>query len=921
MQDSTISRETPSHRAGTKARLRIWILPPLAICLLVFQLVAYHHGAVANAQFLSTNAIEPAEDLSTRIRDQRDLTVAGLESISDRIMSSHELVALARAQDIDGLYRDLLPILNEGRNSLGVSHIYVHDTAGNNLLRVHQPDSSGGRIDRWTYRAAQSTGEPQAGFEAGQFGALTLRYVTPWRVEGEVIAYVELAVELTHIIDRLDEPILAAVSKSRLNEQRYRQMLGRLDQVDNWDRFSEVVVPYSTSAELLACLTPELEEGEQGAASVRRGGHRLIEYEGRWLLVAVVPFKDASGKIAATIYTYRDVSSTIAYGEDILRQQTMFLGAFSVVILLLAFWFTGRLERIINARNQTLAEQSERYELAIRGSRDAILDWDIDTGVLYFGPQWQSMLSLSERETVGSMQTLLNRVASHDLLGVESKIVDFVKSDSEMLSVEFQLVSEAGCVVAVLLRAVAVREADGRARRISGSIADISTIKSAEREMRELLEHDQLTGLISRREFLRRLDRAIKRSNGEGVNCALLFFDIDHFKVVNDSLGHVSGDELICSVANRVRECSPLEATAARLGGDEFAVLLEDIPNYEFARQYADKLRQACTRPHRIKQQPIEITISVGLVTKTKGYQSSMELLRDVDTAMYEGKKRGRDCLVEFDAEMHKASVDRMGMEQDLRKALNTDEMFLAYQPIIDLESGDVIGAEALARWMHPVRGAISPVQFIPIAEDCGLVERLGEWAIDGALQQLADWRERSVVPDNFRVSVNISKSQLLNPRFVDDLIERVASHGLSPRDLKLEVTETTVVDNRSTVTATLAALRDRSFTIMMDDFGTGHSSLSGLQNLPIDELKIDQSFVRHTELDTDVIAITSAIVMLAGHLKMGTVAEGIETREQLALLQSLGCMYGQGFLFSRPLAAQAFELWLTDDVMASLAA
>lgn len=911
MRSKTLDHDPFEPGQDIPTRLRWRILPLMLISLLLLQGAAYWIGADAQDRFVSEEVLKPAEDLAAHIRQHRDLTAAGLAGIGERIMADPSLVVFAKERDTEALYEALEPVLSNGDNRLGVSHLYVHDVQGNNLLRVHKPEDSGGRIERWTYKAARSSGEPRAGFEAGHFGALTLRYVTPWRDGGEVIAYLELTVELSHIIENLGEPVLAAVSKKRLDERRYREMLKRLGRVDHWDEFAEVVVPYSTSPELRAALRPELDSASAAGGSTGDQGHRLIEHEGRSLLIAAVAFEDASGEPAATLYSYRDVSAAVAFGKEFLRTETIVLGGFSLLILALGYWLTGRIERAMDANNKHLADQSERYELAIHGSRDAIFDWDIEKGTFYFGPQWQAMLSLSQPENAGTIHTLLGRVASHDLLSVESKMVEFVKSGSDMLTTEFHLVGEKGRVVAALLRAVAVRSADGHARRISGSIADISSIKSVEEEMRELLEHDQLTGLISRREFMRRLEKAIGRSGRADTKTALLFFDIDHFKVVNDSLGHVSGDDLIRSIADRVRQSSPEQATAARLGGDEFAVLLEDIPDIDFARRYASMLREACAEPHTVNCQRIEVTISAGLVSSTAVYKSSMELLRDVDTAMYEGKKRGRNCLVEFDAEMHRASMDRMDLEQDLRKALGSGEMFLAYQPIVDLESGAIVGAEALSRWNHPERGLISPVQFIAIAEDSGMIERLGDWAIESVLVQLADWRTRGVVPEGFRISVNISKRQLLNPGLPDRLTQLVMSHGLSPRDLKLEVTETTIVDNRSTVTATLSALREKSFTIMMDDFGTGHSSLSGLQNLPIDELKIDQSFVRHDELDSEVIAITSAIVTLANHLSLKTVAEGIETAEQLALLQTLGCQLGQGYFFAKPADSKAFEAWL----------
>ncbi|MEM6513298.1 MAG: bifunctional diguanylate cyclase/phosphodiesterase, partial [Pseudomonadota bacterium] len=389
---------------------------------------------------------------------------------------------------------------------------------------------------------------------------------------------------------------------------------------------------------------------------------------------------------------------------------------------------------------------------------------------------------------------------------------------------------------------------------------------------------------------------------------AVLFFDFDRFKAVNDSLGHDAGDELLISISQRLVANVRDVDTAARFGGDEFVILLEDLPDTDTAKLVADKLLKACAKSHDVRGHKLVSTASIGLVTNETSDGGPAELLRFADAAMYEAKRRGRNCVVEFDSEMFNEQLDKLALEEDLQSAAANGELSVVYQSILDLNNGNIVAAEALLRWHHPTRGPIPPDMFIPIAEESSQIVAVGGWAFEAACRQLTDWRRRGVVSEDFAISVNISKTQVLMPGFVEYVTSQVDRYKLTRSSIKLEVTETTVVDNRADVGDVLQKLRDQGIRVMMDDFGTGHSSLSGLHLLPIDELKIDRSFIRSASGNTDLIAITSSIVTLADHLSLKTIGEGIESPDHIALLQSMGCNYGQGFLFSRPLPPEEFE-------------
>ncbi|MFI4892155.1 MAG: EAL domain-containing protein [Phycisphaerales bacterium JB060] len=568
-------------------------------------------------------------------------------------------------------------------------------------------------------------------------------------------------------------------------------------------------------------------------------------------------------------------------------------------------------EQRLSDTNTNLLAAHQRYELAIAGSRDAIFDWDPASGRVFYSERWAELLEREGNDLTPSISTLLEHVASSDVHRVEQELFGYVQQGQGFLESEFRLMTSDGRVVWALLRATASREASGVASRISGSVTDISTLKTVEEEMRRLVQQDQLTGLASRNKLLENLEHAITRAKRSGTHAAVLFFDFDRFKVVNDSLGHDAGDELLCSIAARLRAQLRKADTAARFGGDEFVILLEDLPDTQAARRIADHLLTVCAEPHEIRGRQIVSTASIGVVTTELSSSSPASMLRDADAAMYQAKSTGRGRVVEFDKAMLEATLERLALEEELRKAISANELSLHYQPIVDLESGEPIGAEALARWHHETRGTIQPDAFIPIAEESNQITDLGDLVLHEACRQLVDWKRRKVVRDDFTLSVNLSKLQLTVPGFVDYLNELVASAGLRPKDIKLEVTETTIVDNRAGIERVLHELRESGFVIMMDDFGTGHSSLSGLHALPIDELKIDQSFIRHENVSKELIAITSSIVTLAGNLSLRTVGEGIESLEHISLLQSLGCNSGQGFFFSKPLPAGLFEAWL----------
>ena len=440
-------------------------------------------------------------------------------------------------------------------------------------------------------------------------------------------------------------------------------------------------------------------------------------------------------------------------------------------------------------------------------------------------------------------------------------------------------------------------------------LQDVTERKQSEERLRHDAFHDPLTGLPNRALFTDHVKLTIARAKRVATRrFAVLFCDLDRFKVINDSLGHVAGDQLLVEVARRLERCLRQGDTVARVGGDEFTILLDDLADEQEAVTVAERIQREISAAIVLSGREVFTTMSIGVAAGTGSYSDPEDILRDADTAMYRAKSLGKARHVVFDHSMHASAVNLLQIETDLRKALDKGQFYLLYQPIVSLDNFKLCGFEALVRWHHPERGLISPLDFIPIAEETGQIIQLGEWALFEACRQMREWQEKFPQASPFFMSVNLSAKQfnhMLLIAQVDDVLRRT---GLNPRQLKLEITEGAVMDNIDAATEMLRQLRDLGVQLAIDDFGTGYSSLSYLHRFPIDTLKIDRSFVTRMANNTENVEIVRTIVMLAQVLGMDVVAEGVETREQLKLLRDLRCEYGQGYYFSRPSSAPDAE-------------
>ncbi len=442
-------------------------------------------------------------------------------------------------------------------------------------------------------------------------------------------------------------------------------------------------------------------------------------------------------------------------------------------------------------------------------------------------------------------------------------------------------------------------------------------LEIANAQLLDMALHDGLTGLANRSLFMEHLERALNAVKVHpGQEFALLFLDCDHFKLVNDSLGHLVGDELLIAIAHRLSNFLSRDHVLARMGGDEFAILLNNSDGVNAVR-IANQISKLLAHPFRLKRHEVYTNVSIGIAVATSDYDKAEQVLRDADIAMYSAKASGRGKYCIFDPAMHEAALERLALETDLHRAVQQQEFLLYYQPIVCLETGYITGFEALLRWQHPQRGLLQPGTFISIAEETGLINTIGNWVIRQACRQLQqwqhEWQQQPHVAPTFTISVNLAAQQFAQPNLVEQIDTILADVGLDPQCLTLELTESTIMEHAQAATTVLRQLRERHIRLSIDDFGTGYSSLSYLHSFPVDALKIDRSFIQRLDGTPETLSLVPLIMEISRAMNMQVIAEGIETQNQLEQLQLLQCNLGQGFLFSQPLPSdQAVHLVTT---------
>ena len=557
-----------------------------------------------------------------------------------------------------------------------------------------------------------------------------------------------------------------------------------------------------------------------------------------------------------------------------------------------------------------LRVSEERYALAVNGASDGIWDWNIREDHVYMSPRLCGMLGLTRECAPASSVAWFERIHPEDVERVRSAVDAHLHGEASSFSCEFRMRDGEDRWIWMQSRGVAVFDKGGEPLRMAGSQTDISERKRMEQQLEHDAFHDPLSGLFNRAFLVNRLRQVLAHTNRHPQDrFALLYLDLDRFKTINDSMGHSAGDQMIIEVAQRLRKLVRPEDTVARLGGDEFVLLLGNIDDAVDATHAAERIHAELSRPLEVGEHQVYTSASIGIVLSSPHYRRGDEILRDADTAMYRAKERGKALYQVFDAEMHQQVVAQLHLENDLRRALERDELTAYFQPIVALADGQIVGFEALARWQHPQRGLVPPLEFIPLAEETGLIADIGQHMVELACRAIRDWQSSYPETAALYVSINLSSRELLHSELLPQVMQRLEQYRVRPEQIRFEVTESVLMDDSKSTSKLLRQLREHGFRLYIDDFGTGYSSLSYLHAFPFDTLKIDRSFTSELKVDGDS-GVVNSIISLARNLRMDVVAEGVENAYQQKILAALGCEYTQGYHYSPPVPAdQAAEL------------
>lgn len=617
-----------------------------------------------------------------------------------------------------------------------------------------------------------------------------------------------------------------------------------------------------------------LERRRQGISEAHDFKFRCRDGSELWAIVSTAPFFDQQGNYAGVLGMLTDITDR-KRAEAALRQS----------------------EQQLNSILHSLSDIV--WSASAAGSE-----------FLYLNPMVEKVYGRPVSDFLNNPGLWLDMVHPDDREWVKAESQAILEKGSKDL--EYRIIRADGEVRWLRDRCYVICDTSSKTVRLDGIATDITERKQIEEQLAHNAYHDALTGLPNRLLFVDRLQQVIARLHrNPHEQFAVLFLDLDRFKVINDSLGHLVGDQLLIEIAKRLQACLRPGDTVARLGGDEFTILLDSIKNVNDATGIAERIQEALQRPFCLNQHEIFTTASIGIALNETGCTQPEELLRNADTALYQAKEHGKARYAVFNAKMYDQAVALLQLETDLRWAIERQELRVYYQPIISLATGRITGFEALIRWLHPERGLISPAEFIPVAEETGLIIAIGEWVLHESCQQLKQWQTQFPCYSSLTMSVNLSSKQLSQASFVADIDQILQQTELMPQNLKLEITESAIMKRPEAAANVLEQLKRRGIQLCVDDFGTGYSSLAYLHQFPIDVLKIDRSFIHQIDEQAEGFAIVRAIVTLAENLGLSVVAEGIETAQQVAQLQNLQCGYGQGYFFSKPLNQQAAETLL----------
>ncbi|MBU0753421.1 MAG: EAL domain-containing protein [Gammaproteobacteria bacterium] len=938
--------EAPASRDGVGVNLRRRILLPLALALL-FLLSAFAYSIYRTERaWIEESTGRELKTIQASLGNILKLRGDKLHMALDQLDRDPRLRPMLRTGDRGVLRDGYADLFAQLKREFGITHLYFIRPDRLTLLRLHQPERFGDRIDRYTLREAERTGHAFAGMELGPIGTLSLRAVMPVRDGSELLGYVELAEEVQDVVQDITRIFgsegFVTIHKDVLSRPDWEEGMRMLGRQPDWDRFPHSVMTFATLAQVPPGLGRLLPEGQHPqvvpAAKLEQGD--LVYQSG------FVPLTDAGGRDVGDLVVLRDVTAAMAHTRQTVGSLVAAAAVVAALLFLLFYLILGRAKNALAmSRNRLIAEtgnyarlQAQRIEelttwvdertrtdeqLRIAASafesQEAMFVTTPDGVILRINQAFTTLTGYDGDEVIGQTPALL-KSGKHDA-GFYRQLWQALAAD-RCWQGEIWNRRKDGSLFPAWQTISAVVDGEGRISHYVSAFSDMTRHKQAEADIQQLAYYDQLTGLPNRRLLLERLGQALATSARDGRHGALLFIDLDHFKMLNDTRGHDVGDRLLVEVARWLQGCIHEGDTVARLGGDEFVVMLEGLSEDGRAaatqtEMIGERIRSTLDRECAFAAADGNAEVagdhhcsaSIGVDLFLGHRETTENLLKHADVAMYQAKAAGRNALHFFDPAMQARLEGRAALEADLRRALSLGQLELYYQVQVG-PADSVLGAEVLLRWNHPLRGVVSPVDFIPLAEETGLIVPIGHWVLEMACHQLRKWQDDPATRD-FVLAVNVSARQFRQPDFVDQVHAVLDHTGANPNRLKLELTESLVLDDIDSTIAKMNTLKSLGIGFSMDDFGTGYSSLSHLKRLPLDQVKIDRSFVRDIATDPGDAVIVRTIIAMADSLGLTVVAEGVENREQLDFLVEHACPVFQGYLFSRPVPLGEFQVML----------
>ena len=878
--------------------LKTAVLLPLSIVLITFiSLFVYgysHQEKVYTQKYIDKELLVAKRAMDSGMRADADKLSAALTIITadpglKRAMISGDREALL--EQSNRYFKTL-------REKNDITHLYFHLPNRVNFLRVHNPQRHSDKIDRFSLLQAQSTQKPSSAIEIGPMGLFTLRVVFPWYENGTLIGYVEMGQEIehlyTHIKDIANVDLHVMMSKKVLSKENLESGMKMMGRTVQWNNLPHSVVIFTTLPEQRRTLVKQITECnplEQGTMNVT--------VDDSIYHVTSLPLSDHNPANDGTIGCIFFVHDVTALEQKNIHHLFLAIGIGTVFGGLLILFFYFLLDRV----EKKLRKATQRFYLHFEQNPLAVIEWDTNFKVVEWNPAAEKLFGYTKEEAIGnSAEELL--LAEKDIGHVSEIWEALLSGNGGYRSTNENINKERNTIICEWYNTPLMNE-KGEIIGVASMVEDLTQQKRSEEKIAHLGYYDLLTELPNRLLFKDRLEDNCRKAHRYNHLLGILYINIDHLKNINDTLGHTMGDLVIQSVALRLKQVIRESDTLSRFGGDEFTLLISELKDLHNLERITSSIFEMFKEPIQIHDQELFITLSIGSSIYPLDDISPENLIRNADTAMNLAKTMGRNQYQQYKKELTDHATKVLSLQNGLRNAIKNEEFMLYYQPQMNLKTGMIIGAEALIRWKHPEDGLKSPIEFIPIAEESGLIVPMGEWILRTACKQAKEWHEQGI--SDFTIAVNLSARQFREDGFAKMVLQIIQDSQVESSFIELELTESILAENTAVVLETLNIFKQEGIKISLDDFGTGYSSLSYLKLFPIDKLKIDQSFVRDALVDKSDASLVRTIIAMGKALELTTIAEGVETKEQMDFLRMEGCDEIQGYFLAKPLPADEF--------------